>query len=138
MLGVHGALPEEQDRAQPFEIDLDVEADLSVAGASDHLADTVDYGAVAAVVAAVVGGERFRLLERLAERVADEVADGRPPDPGRHRHRPQAAPARPRRPHVRRRPHHPPPTGGPAPRTGDGNGCQDDRTVTGSGGGANW
>jgi dihydroneopterin aldolase/2-amino-4-hydroxy-6-hydroxymethyldihydropteridine diphosphokinase len=75
VLGVHGALPEEQDRAQPFEIDLDVEADLSVAGASDHLADTVDYGAVTAVAAAVVGGERFRLLERLAERIASEVAD---------------------------------------------------------------
>jgi dihydroneopterin aldolase/2-amino-4-hydroxy-6-hydroxymethyldihydropteridine diphosphokinase len=75
VLGVHGALPEEQDRAQPFEVDLDVEADLSVAGASDHLSDTVDYGAVSAVVAAVVGGERFRLLERLAERIATQVAD---------------------------------------------------------------
>ena len=74
VLGVHGALPEEQDRAQPFEVDLDVEADLSVAGASDHLADTVDYGAVTAVAAAVVGGERFRLLERLADRIASEVA----------------------------------------------------------------
>ena len=74
VLGVHGALPEEQDRAQPFEIDLDVEADLSVAGASDDLADTVDYGAITAVAAAVVGGERFRLLERLAERIASEVA----------------------------------------------------------------
>lgn len=78
VLGVHGALPEEQDRAQPFEIDLDVEADLSVAGASDHLADTVDYGALTAVAAAVVGGERFRLLERLADRIASEVADADP------------------------------------------------------------
>jgi dihydroneopterin aldolase/2-amino-4-hydroxy-6-hydroxymethyldihydropteridine diphosphokinase len=73
VLGVHGALPEEQDRAQPFEVDLDVEADLSAAGASDHLHDTVDYGAVADVVAGVVAGERFRLLERLAERLAEEV-----------------------------------------------------------------
>jgi dihydroneopterin aldolase / 2-amino-4-hydroxy-6-hydroxymethyldihydropteridine diphosphokinase len=74
VLGVHGALPEEQDRAQPFEIDLDVEADLAGAGASDDLSDTVDYGAITAVAAAVVGGERFRLLERLAERIASEVA----------------------------------------------------------------
>ena len=78
MLGVHGALPEEQDRAQPFEIDLEVEADLSVAGASDHLADTVDYGAITAVAAAVVGGKRFRLLERLADRIAAEVTDADP------------------------------------------------------------
>jgi len=78
VLGVHGALPEEQDRAQPFEIDLDVETDLSRAGISDHLADTVDYGALAVVVAAVVGDERFRLLERLAERVAAQVAEADP------------------------------------------------------------
>jgi len=78
VLGVHGALPEEQDRAQPFEIDLDVEADLSEAGATDQLADTVDYGALAAVVADVVGGERFRLLERLAERLAEGLAEADP------------------------------------------------------------
>jgi len=74
VLGVHGALAEEQNRAQPFEIDLDVEADLAVAGTSDQLADTVDYGAVAAAASAVVADERFRLLERLAERVAAQVA----------------------------------------------------------------
>ena len=73
VLGVHGALPDEQVRAQPFEIDLDVDADLSVAGRSDHLDDTVDYGALAAMVERVVAGERFTLLERLAERIADEV-----------------------------------------------------------------
>ena len=33
VLGVHGALPEEQERAQPFEVDLDVEADLRPATA---------------------------------------------------------------------------------------------------------
>ncbi len=73
MLGVHGALPEEQDRAQPFEVDLDVEADLAVAGSTDRLSDTVDYGALTAVAAMVVSGERFRLLERLAERIASAV-----------------------------------------------------------------
>lgn len=74
VLGVHGALPEERDRAQPFEVDLDVEADLSGAGASDRLPDTVDYGAVTAAAAAVVSGERHHLLERLAHRIASDVA----------------------------------------------------------------
>lgn len=78
VVGTHGALPEEQDRAQPFEVDLDVHADLSAAGATDRLADTVDYGAIAAGVAGVVSGEHHQLLERLAQRVADVVlADGR-------------------------------------------------------------
>jgi dihydroneopterin aldolase len=66
-------LPEEQDRAQPFEVDLTLAADLARAGATDDLADTVDYGAVAAAVAVVVTGEHHQLLERLATRIADDV-----------------------------------------------------------------
>lgn len=72
-LGVHGALPEEQDRSQPFEVDLDLATDLRAAGETDSLADTVDYGQVAATVARVVSGEHHRLLERLATRVAADV-----------------------------------------------------------------
>ena len=76
--GVHGVLPEEQVRAQPFEVDLSVEADLRAAGRSDDLADTLDYGAITESVAKVVTGEHFALLERLAERIADVVlTDGR-------------------------------------------------------------
>lgn len=73
MLGVHGALPEEQSRAQPFEVDLNIAADLSSAAASDDLADTVDYAAAAAAAAKVVAVEHHQLLERLARRIADEV-----------------------------------------------------------------
>ena len=77
-VGTHGALPEEQWRAQPFEVDLDVEADLRVPGQSDDLHDTLDYGALAHAVERVVTQERFHLLERLAERIAEDVqADSR-------------------------------------------------------------
>jgi dihydroneopterin aldolase len=72
-VGTHGALPEEQTRAQPFEVDVVVVADLRAAGQSDDLGDTVDYGALAYAVERVVTRERFQLLERLAERIADEV-----------------------------------------------------------------
>ncbi len=77
-VGICGALPEERERAQPFEVDLDVEVDLARAGASDELADTVDYGALADVVAAVITGEQPVLLERMAARIAEVVlaADG--------------------------------------------------------------
>ncbi|HEY4376647.1 MAG TPA: dihydroneopterin aldolase [Acidimicrobiales bacterium] len=75
LLGICGALPEEQDRRQPLEVDLDVYVDLAVAGRTDALADTVDYGALCAVVEGVVEGERFTLLERLAERLAGCVLD---------------------------------------------------------------
>ncbi len=71
--GICGALPEERVRAQPLEVDLDVVADLSRPGVSDDLADTLDYGAIAAAVEAVITGEGFVLLERLAQRLADVV-----------------------------------------------------------------
>lgn len=73
VLGICGVLPEERERPQPLEIDLDVEADLTRAGASDALGDTVDYGAVARAAARVAAEERFGLLERLAERIAESV-----------------------------------------------------------------
>ena len=72
-LGVCGILPEEQERAQPLEVDVDIEADLSSAGASDTLDDTVDYGAVCELVERVISTERFGLLERLAERIAELI-----------------------------------------------------------------
>ena len=76
--GIHGVLAEEQTRAQPFEIDLDVSMDLHAAGASDALDDTLDYGSLAERAAAVVTDERFALLERLAARIAEVVlADSR-------------------------------------------------------------
>lgn len=70
VLGAHGVLPEEQGRVQPFEVDLDLDVDLTKAGRSDALGDTVDYGAVAEAVAGVVGGAHSDLLEHLAERIA--------------------------------------------------------------------
>jgi dihydroneopterin aldolase len=70
-LGVHGALPEEQVRAQPFEVDVDLEVDLAPAGASDALEDTVDYGGLAEAIARIVRTERYALLERLATRIAE-------------------------------------------------------------------
>jgi dihydroneopterin aldolase len=73
--GTHGVLSEEQSRAQPFEVDIDVHADLRAAGAGDDIDDTVDYGALAEGAARIVSTERHALLERVAERIA-EVALG--------------------------------------------------------------
>ena len=73
VMGVHGLLEEERVRAQPFEIDLDVETDLSRAGRSDELVETVDYGAIAETAAAVVAGPHVDLIERLAEKIASAI-----------------------------------------------------------------
>ena len=71
IMGICGALAEEQVRAQPLEVDIDVQADLRPAGRSDELDDTIDYGAICDTTERIIAEERFTLLERLAERVAE-------------------------------------------------------------------
>jgi len=73
LMGIHGALAEEQGRPQPFEADLDVEVDLAAAARSDDLSDTLDYAALVEAMVRVVGSERYVLLESLAERMAEVV-----------------------------------------------------------------
>ena len=75
VMALCGALPEERDRAQPFELDVDIGADLGPAGRSDDLADTIDYGAVCAAVCAAAEGEQFTLMEAMALRVAEVCLD---------------------------------------------------------------
>ena len=79
VVGVHGVLPEERERAQPFELDLEISGDFAAAATSDRLGDTADYGLLAARAAAVVATTSFSLLEALAHAVATALleADGR-------------------------------------------------------------
>lgn len=72
LMCVCGALPEEQERRQPYEFDVDLVAELPATG-SDRLDETVDYGAVLERIEAVTEGESFQLFERMAERVAEEM-----------------------------------------------------------------
>lgn len=76
--GICGVLEHEQAQPQPLEIDLDLRADLTAAGSSDDLADTVDYAGVIDRVTSVVGDGRPALLEHLAAVIADTcLADPR-------------------------------------------------------------
>jgi dihydroneopterin aldolase len=79
VLGTHGVLESERAQPQPFEVDLAVDAAVRAAGASDALADTVDYGALVDAARRVVAEESYDLMERIAERIAEEVlaVDGR-------------------------------------------------------------
>ena len=68
-----GVLPHERTTPQALEIDVDITADLARAGATDELADTIDYGAVVADVERVATTLQPQLLERLAEAIATVV-----------------------------------------------------------------
>jgi dihydroneopterin aldolase/2-amino-4-hydroxy-6-hydroxymethyldihydropteridine diphosphokinase len=71
--GYHGVLDFEKRDGQTFVVDVTMAADLSAAGASDDLADTVNYAEVAGDVVAIIEGEPLDLIEALASRIADRV-----------------------------------------------------------------
>lgn len=73
--GHHGVFDHERRDGQDFVLDLVLDVDLAEAGASDDLADTVDYGALAEGAAAVVAGPPRRLIEAVAAEVAQRVLD---------------------------------------------------------------
>lgn len=67
----HGVLPREREEGQRFLIDVVVEVDLSAAGASDDLNDTVDYAALSERVHRAATSGPYDLIERLAVAVLD-------------------------------------------------------------------
>jgi 7,8-dihydroneopterin aldolase/epimerase/oxygenase len=73
--GYHGVYEFERARGQEFVVDAVLELDVSAAAASDQLADTVDYGALAARLVAVVTGPPVNLIETLADRLATICLD---------------------------------------------------------------
>ena len=71
--GNHGVFEHERRDGQDFVVDVTVWLDLAAAAASDDLADTVDYGALAQLAADVVSGPPRNLIETVAAEIADAV-----------------------------------------------------------------
>ncbi len=69
--GFHGVLAQEKRDGQMFLVDVALGVDTREAAASDDLARTVDYSAVAAEVVSLVSTGSFDLIETLARRIAD-------------------------------------------------------------------
>jgi dihydroneopterin aldolase len=71
--GRHGATEAERRDLRTFEADIEIEAPLDRAAASDELADTIDYREVAQTIVALGTAEPHHLLESLARRMLDEL-----------------------------------------------------------------
>jgi len=71
--GNHGVFEHERRDGQDFVVDVTVWIDLAAAAASDDLADTVDYGALAQLAADIVAGPPRNLIETVAAEIADAV-----------------------------------------------------------------
>jgi dihydroneopterin aldolase len=89
--GRHGVFDHEREAGQDFIVDVALATSTAKAAATDDLAHTVDYGALADTLADIVAGEPCKLIETLAERLAAACLD----DPRVERatvtvHKPQA------------------------------------------------
>lgn len=71
--GHTGYFDAEQELGQWFEVDLEIQLDLSRAGDDDELAHTLNYAAVIERVKALVEGSRDRTIERLNTRICEAV-----------------------------------------------------------------
>lgn len=73
--GYHGVFPEETKLGQRFGVDLTVELDLSKAGKSDNLEDSINYAELYQTCKEIVEGESFKLVETVAEKIADTILE---------------------------------------------------------------
>lgn len=68
--GYHGVLPEEKKVGQPFIVSVELPFDLTAAGVSDDLKDTISYAEVYGEVKKIVEEKQFNLIEALAHDIA--------------------------------------------------------------------
>jgi 7,8-dihydroneopterin aldolase/epimerase/oxygenase len=73
--GRHGVYEHERVSGQDFIVDITVWIDLADAAASDDLADTYDYDALARLAAGIVTGPPRNLIETVGGEIADRVMD---------------------------------------------------------------
>ena len=71
--GYVGYLPEERVLGQWFEVELTLWLDLTTAGRSDEIADTLDYREAIAIVKQQITTAKFDLVEKLIEAIAKQI-----------------------------------------------------------------
>lgn len=90
--GFHGASSAEQEVGQRFIVDLEVEFDLSAAGLSDDIADTIHYTRLFTLAKEILEGPSRKLLENVAETIASRMLSEYPIDAVRVRVKKPEAP----------------------------------------------
>jgi dihydroneopterin aldolase len=72
--GRHGATELEQRSLRTFEVDVEIEAALAKASASDSLDDTIDYRTVAEIIVGLGTSDPHHLLESLGARMLTDLS----------------------------------------------------------------
>ena len=71
--GFHGISRAEKETGRRFEVDCELDVDITHAAQSDRLTDTVNYTSVYDRVEEIVQRNRFNLLETVAARIAGDL-----------------------------------------------------------------
>ena len=71
--GYHGNLPSENEIGQRFFVDISLAVDLSKAGQSDQLEDSINYADIYERTKAIVEGTPHRLIERVGTLITDSI-----------------------------------------------------------------
>ncbi|KAB7663141.1 dihydroneopterin aldolase [Bacillus sp. B1-b2] len=71
--GYHGVFQEENKLGQRFIVDLEVEVDLRMAGETDNLEYSVNYGQLYFDVKEIVEGVPYKLIEAVSEKIAQAL-----------------------------------------------------------------
>lgn len=71
--GYHGCFDYERRDGQEFLVDLTVWTDFAAAAATDDLANTIDYGALAERAVQIIQGPPRNLIEKVVADIADDV-----------------------------------------------------------------
>ncbi|MCP8971157.1 dihydroneopterin aldolase [Ectobacillus ponti] len=71
--GYHGLFAEETKLGQRFRVDLSVELDLKLAGTTDDLQYSVNYGELYHLCEGIVQGKPYKLVESVAEKIAESI-----------------------------------------------------------------
>ena len=73
--GYHGVFPEENKLGQRFRVNAVLELDLSKAGKSDNVEDSINYADVYQTCKNIVEDKPVKLIETLAEQIASSLLD---------------------------------------------------------------
>ena len=71
----HGYYKAERELGQRFELDIEVECDVTHASKTDELSNAIDYRKVYSLAKEAFESYKFKLLETVAERIADQILD---------------------------------------------------------------
>jgi len=71
--GFHGVHEYEREQGQRFYIDVEIDSDLSLAGRTDNIIDTIDYTIVYSNIKEIMENHRFQLLEAAGTHIADMI-----------------------------------------------------------------